>query len=74
MNMNLAASKELPVRDREGRARHNWAKAAVRASGSGAARNLSGVSEAACSEGRLVNWGGVCPEAVVDLPVKVRSG
>jgi hypothetical protein len=67
MNMNSAASKELPVRDREGRARHNWAKAAVRALDSGAARNLSGVSEAACSEGRLVNWGGLtAPDGEID--------
>src|SRR6266567_877273 len=57
MNMNSAASKEPPVRDREGRAPHYWAKTAVRALDSGAARNLSGVSETACSEGRLVNWG-----------------
>ena len=67
MNMNSAASKELPVRDREGRARHNWAKAAVRALDSGAAWNLSGVSEAACSEGRLVNWGGpTAPDGEID--------
>ena len=34
---------------------------------SGAARNRSGVKEMACSEGRSVNRGGVCPEAVVRL-------
>ena len=57
-NVNSAASKEQPVRDRVGRARHFWAKAAVRALDSGAAWNLSGVIEMACSEGRSVNWGG----------------
>src|SRR6266567_4415915 len=57
MDMNSAASKEPPVRDRGGRASHNWAKAAGRALDSGAARNPSGVSEAACSEGRSVNRG-----------------
>jgi hypothetical protein len=30
---------------------------------SGSARNRSGVEEMACSEGRSVNWGGVCPES-----------
>ncbi len=57
-NVNSAASKEQPVRDRAGRARHFWAKTAVRAMDSGAARNRSGVREVACSEGRSVNWGG----------------
>jgi hypothetical protein len=57
-NVNSAASKQLPVRDRGGRAWMPWAKAAVRAWDSGAARTPSGVREAACSEGRLVNWGG----------------
>jgi len=67
MNMNSAASKEPLVRDREGRASHNWAKTAVRALDSGAARNLSGVSEAACSESRLVNWGGpTAPDGEID--------
>jgi hypothetical protein len=57
-NVNSAASKEHPVRDRAGRARHFWAKTAVRAMESGAARNRSGVKETACSEGRSVNRGG----------------
>ena len=56
--VNSAASKEQPVRDRAGRALRFWAKAAVRAMDSGAARNRSGVRETACSEGRSVNWGG----------------
>ncbi len=46
------------MRDRAGRALRFWAKAAVRAVDSGAARNRSGVREVACSEGRSVNWGG----------------
>ena len=42
-------------------------KAAVRAWDSGAARNHSGVEEAACSEGRSVNWGGPpAPDGEVD--------
>jgi hypothetical protein len=57
MKMNSTASKQAPVRDRAGRARELWAKAAVQAVDSGAAWNRSGVKEAACSEGRLVNWG-----------------
>jgi hypothetical protein len=71
MNMNSAASKEPPVRDREGRASHNWAKTAVRALDSGAARNLSGVREVACSEGRSVNWGGVRPKKPSFMRVRV---
>src|SRR5919204_3839141 len=62
-----AASKSSPVRDRGGRAWARLAKAAVRAMDSGAARNPSGVREAACSEGRSVNWGGPpAPEGEVD--------
>src|SRR6266542_3222629 len=57
MNMNSAASKQAPVRERAGRARALWAKAAVRAVDSGAAWNRSDVKEAACRESRLVNWG-----------------
>jgi hypothetical protein len=56
--VNSAASKEHPVRDRAGRARHYWAKTVVRALDSGAAWNRSGVKETACSEGRSVNRGG----------------
>jgi hypothetical protein len=66
-NVNSAASKEHPVRDRAGRARHFWAKTAVRAMESGAARNRSGVKETACSEGRSVNRGGpTVPDRDVD--------
>src|SRR6266852_7111958 len=57
MKMNSTASKQALVRDRAGRARELWAKAVVQAVDSGAAWNRSGVKEAACSEGRLVNWG-----------------
>jgi len=57
-NANSAASKNQPVRDRVGRASGSQAKAAVRAVDSGAARNRSGVREAACREGWSVNWGG----------------
>ena len=46
------------MRDRAGRALRYWAKTAVRALDSGAARNRSGVREVACSEGRSVNRGG----------------
>ena len=45
MNMNSAASKQAPVRERAGGARALWAKAAVQAADSGAARNHSGVKE-----------------------------
>jgi len=57
MKMNSTASKQAPVRGRAGRALGLWAKAVVQAVDSGAAWNRSGVKEAACSEGRLVNWG-----------------
>ena len=57
MNMNSAASKQAPVRERAGRAWELWAKAAVQAVDSGAAWNRSGVREAACRDSRLVNWG-----------------
>ena len=57
MNMNSAASKQATVRERAGRARALWAKAALQAVDSGAAWNRSGVREAACRESRLVNWG-----------------
>jgi hypothetical protein len=67
-NVNSAASKQKPVRDRAGRARKGEAKAAFRAVDSGAARNRSGVEEMACSEGRLVNWGDPpAPGGDVDL-------
>jgi hypothetical protein len=56
--VNSAASKLDPARDRGGRARRKWAKAAVRALDSGASWNPSGVEEMACSEGRAVKWGG----------------
>ncbi len=56
-NVNSAASKLKPVRERAGRARWGEAKAAVRAVDSGTARNRSGVEEMACSEGRSVTWG-----------------
>jgi len=65
-NVNSAASKNRPVRDRAGRAGVCTAKAAVRAVDSGAARNRSGVEEMACSEGWSVNWGGPPAPAVVD--------
>jgi len=68
-NVNSAASKEHPVRGRAGRARHYWAKTA--ALDSGAARNRSGVKETACSEGRLVNWGGVRPKKPSFMRVRV---
>src|SRR5262245_14793892 len=55
--LNPAASKLKPVRDRAGRAWVSWAKAAVRALDSGAARNRSGVEGSACSEGRPGDWG-----------------
>jgi hypothetical protein len=55
---NPAASKELPVRERAGRARMPWAKAEVQAEDSGAAWNRSGVRGSACKEGRSINWGG----------------
>jgi len=65
--VNSVASKEPPVRDRVGRTQRNGVKAAVRALGSGAARNRSGVLEVACSEGRLVNWGGpTAPDGEID--------
>ena len=57
-NANSAASENQTVRDRAGRASGSQAKAAVRAVDSGAARNRSGVREAACREGWSVNWGG----------------
>jgi hypothetical protein len=49
------------VRDRAGRAWPQEAKAAVRALDSGAARNRSGVWEAAPSEGRSVTTGETLP-------------
>ena len=65
--VNSVASKEPPVRDRAGRTLRNEVKAAVRALDSGAARNRSGVQEVACSEGRLVNWGGpTAPDGEID--------
>ncbi len=68
-NVNSAASKQKPVRDRAGRARLGEAKAAVRAVDSGAARNRSGVEESACSAGRSVNWGDPpAPVGDVDRP------
>ncbi len=59
------------MRDRAGRALRFWAKAAVRAVDSGAARNRSGVREVACSEGRSVNWGGVRPKKPSFMRVRV---
>ena len=56
-----------------GRARCVWAKAAVRAVDSGAARNRSGVEETACSEGQTVNWGGVRPNKPLFLRVSSAS-
>jgi hypothetical protein len=57
------------VRDRAGRAWPQEAKAAVRAWDSGAARNRSGVWEAARSEGRSVNWGDpTAPGGEVESP------
>jgi hypothetical protein len=67
MKMNSTASKQAPVRGRAGRALGLWAKAVVQAVDSGAAWNRSGVKEAACSEARLVNWGGPpAPDGEID--------
>jgi hypothetical protein len=72
--VNSAASKHEPVRDRVGRARVYWAKAAVRALESGAARNRSGVEESACSEGRSGDWGDPTAPAGRSIAAVARSG
>lgn len=65
--VNSAASKRSTREGRAGRAWEVRAKAAGRAWDSGAARNCTGVEEAACSEGRSVNWGGP-PAPAVERP------